>query len=107
MLGVDLLGKADYNVFALVLGRKLVRSPTVVLHPELVDDIRGLRHEPCTERASIGHCPLRSMFDVMPHSPRLVLPSSNRAFDMAVGLKFPDRALDERGLGLPPYCNGR
>ena len=41
MLEVNILSNADYNVFALVLGRQLVRRPAVVLHPELVDNVRG------------------------------------------------------------------
>ena len=105
MLEENLLSKTDYNVFTLVLGRQLVRHPTVVLHSELVDDVRGPRHEPCNERASIGHCPLHSEFDEIPHGPALVLQITKGAFDMAVGLGLSGRALDERSLALHPNCN--
>ena len=45
------------------------------------------------------------MFGVVPNGPILVLPSLIRSLDMAVGLRLSDRALDERGLGLPTKCN--
>ena len=36
----------------------------------------------------------------------LVPPIANGTLDMAAGLRLPDGALDERGLGFPPHSDG-
>ena len=105
LLEVDLLGKTDHDVLTLVLSRQLIRRPAIVLHLELVNDIRGPRDEPCDERASAGLRPLHAMLDVVCHGPILVLPRSNLSLDKAVRLRLPNQTHDERGLGFPTNCN--
>ena len=80
--------------------RKFIRS-IILLDPglRLSTFLHSTQITPCTLTAPI----YRSVERL--GGPILIPPSSNRSFGMAVRQRFPDRALDERGLGLPTNCN--